>query len=806
MNLDYSLSDLAKISHGTLLTEKDIVFHSVFIDSRNYFDANTSVFFAIKGKHNDGHDYLVELYEKGLRNFVVNRSSHNHLLSKLRLGKKKKKLDFSDARIIVVEDTLIAFQALAAHHRKRYNIPVIAITGSNGKTIVKEWLYHFLRGKYNTVRSPKSYNSQVGVPLSVLQLNAKHTLAIFEAGISHKGEMEKLERIIAPTHGILTNIGESHLENFKDAVELKKEKCKLFAHCKYLSFEEKEHDKSFSFLRSEIAGKTTKVVLSYKGEELVFVLPFVDQASINNAITCILFLLEFGMDSSELIEKAKTLFPIAFRLESRRGKNNSVIIDDFYNSDLGSLRIALDFLDRNDAKKKKCLILSDFKSDGINANELYREIALIVNARKLDSFIGIGSQMIKHRHFFDSGYFYENTKQYLSNIEEMPESVVLVKGTHEFQFEQISSFLEEKTHETILKVNLKALVENINTYRSFLKPSVMLLAMVKAFGYGAGIREIVLALQHAKVNYLGVAYTDEGIQVREEGVELPIIVMNAERGSFEDIVKNNLEPVIFSLSQLDDFIKKLIGLGVKNYPIHIKLDTGMNRLGFKPTQIEELVAAILSQPEVRVKSIFTHLAASDDAREDEFTQGQILQFEQVANIIEDELGYNCLKHVLNSAGIERFKEAQFDMVRLGLGMYGVSDELSLKVVGSLTTVVAQIKDVQKGESISYGRSQFAEKDMKIAVLPIGYADGFCRNLSNGKGHVLIQNRLVPTVGRVCMDMVMVDVTNLEVKEGDLVEIFGEKRKIKNLAKEMQTIPYEVMTSVSQRVVRVYIED
>lgn len=793
MNLDYTLSSLKNITNGRLEGNPQIEIRSIFIDSRNYFNPENSLFIAIKGLYNDGHDYLQELYDKGLRNFIVSESHH-------------KTPALEEANFLVVNDTLEALQLVAKHHRGKFNIPVIAITGSNGKTIVKEWLYHFLREHYNIVRSPKSYNSQVGVPLSLLQIDSEHSLAIFEAGISEVGEMEKLEAMIRPTVGILTNLRDAHIDNFKGKDELKSEKYKLFQNCDYVSFEEDRLKVQFEFVSEARAKLTTELTCKYRDEQFQYSIPFVDEASVKNSLTCFAFLLEFGIGLDEIIEKSKTLFPIAFRLESRKGKNNSIIIDDFYNSDIRSLEIALDYLERTDGTKKRHVVLSDIKSDSINVKDLYARVAGIINTRELASFIGVGPQLLRHRHLFNDGYFYENTEQYVSDVEEFHDAVILLKGSHEFKFEKISEILEERSHQTVLKINLRSLSDNIKKYKALLSPNTKMLAMVKAFGYGAGARELAFALQHGNVDYLGVAYTDEGVSLKKEGINLPILVMNPEGESYHDLIKNKLEPSIYSFNQLDAFIKKLIGLGIKDYPIHIKLDTGMNRLGFYPKDADSIVAAIKSQPEVRVKSVFTHLAASDDPKHDDFTLAQLKMFEQCASNMENKLGYQLIKHALNSTGIERFRENQMDMVRLGLGMYGVSGINNIETVGSLVTTVTQVKMVTKGGSVGYGRSEFVDNDKEIAIIPIGYADGFSWSMSNGRGHVFIKETLAPVVGRVCMDMTMIDVTRLNVKEGDSVEIFGKNRSIVDLAKEMNTIPYEVMTSISHRVVRIYVEE
>jgi len=806
MNLNYTIKEIASITQGTVRGDSKVIVNSLFIDSRNHFNENNSLFIAINGQFNDGHEYLIELYQKGLRNFIIERTAREKLINKVRFFKKNKNLQFSEANIIVVENAVVALQKIAAHHRRKFDIPVVGITGSNGKTIVKEWLYHILRSQFNIVRSPKSYNSQVGVPLSILQMNKHHTLAIFEAGISLPGEMIALEEMIAPTIGLLTNIGTAHLGNFESKISLINEKKILFKNCEYTYIDDKD---KFADLHIKKKGAHSKIMASWNGLSINYQIPFFDQAAIQNSLSCIAFLLKFGIEINFITSKTISLPQIAFRLETRKGKDGNILILDNYNADIASLRIVLDYLDRHDKSKKRSLILSDIKQDRTKSIDLYHEIAELVNQRNIDNFIGIGNEIMINRSLFNKGYFYESTDQYIKDLEinKVKDTVILIKGSSEFRFEEIGQLLEAKTHETVLEIDLNAISHNIKTYKSLLNSATKLLVMVKAFGYGAGSKEIGQVLQHNKVDYLGVAYTDEGLDLRNEGVDLPILVMNAERSSFNDIIKNELEPSIFSFEQLDSFIRKLIDLGKKNYPIHLKLDTGMNRLGFIEEEIDNIISIIMSQPEVRVKSIFSHLAASDKSKHNDFTNQQIKLFEAWANKLEKALGYSVQKHILNSAGIENFPEHQFDMVRLGIGVYGNSSSLkNLEPVGRLKTIITQIKNTPKGSSIGYSRSDFAEEDLTIAIIPVGYADGFSRSLSNGKGHVLVNGKLAPVIGNVCMDMTLINVTEIQCKEGDEVIIFGPERPIENLAKEMSTISYEVMTAISERVVRVYLED
>ncbi len=791
MMLHYDIATLATITNAKIINAKDITVNQVFIDSRNFFGEADRMFIAIKGPSNDGHNYISSLANEGCKSFLINKK-FAHLIPDESVG-------------LLVEDTLVAMQQIAKHHRQKFNYPLIAITGSNGKTIVKEWLYHFLKNKFNIVRSPKSYNSQIGVSLSLLQLTKSHTLGIIEAGISMPNEMSNLQEMIKPEYGVLTHIGTAHSENFRDIESIEREKNILFKDSKwYYSF--KNNDQHIVDI-NKLEGQTE---INLKWNENIFKvsIPFTDDASIKNAITTICFLLKMGI-STELIQaESPHLPPIALRLEARKGRDQNIIINDSYSNDIDSLTIALNFLAKSKERAKKILILSDIQQDKHTSKDLYQMVSELIESRHIDKFYGIGPDLLRQRHLFKQGIFFETVDQFLQYLPEVviEDTMILLKGARKFEFEKLGKVFEYKSHETKLTIDLAALRSNVKVYQNLLNPNTKLLCMVKAFGYGSGSKEIGKVLEQCQVDYLGVAYADEGEDLREENIKLPIMVMNPEEGSFDKIINNKLEPSIYSFNQLDQFIRSLIDLGIKSYPIHLKIDTGMKRLGFLVEEMEELISTISSQPEVRVKSIFSHLAAADDEREDQFTNKQIQIFQYVCHQIETGLGYNCTKHILNSSGIERFQHAQMDMVRLGMGMYGLSKQMkSLQTVGSLTSVISQIKKVKKGESVGYNRSQFALDDMSIGVIPIGYADGFSRSLSNGKGHILINGKLAPVFGKVCMDMTMIDLTGVVAKEGDEVEIFGHNRPLIDLANEMDTITYEVMTSISQRVVRLYVE-
>lgn len=796
MNLNYNISTIINAIDGNCNSKSKQLIQTIFIDSRSYFDPETSLFFALEGKQHDGHNYIDELYQKGLRYFVVNTTFNNK--------------ELKDAVFIVVDNTLEALQQLALFHRKQFDIPTIAITGSNGKTIIKEWLYHYLRNDYNIVRSPKSYNSQVGVPLSLFEIKKEHTLAIFEAGISKPGEMEKLEKLILPNYGILSNIGTSHLENFESIEQLKQEKEKLFQSVKWYHSYETNHKKDKSILvdNVKITNHTTNFTIEYEYKKYEFSIPYTDKASLENSITCICFLIKFGIDIPHLIEQSKTLPSIAFRLESQKGINNNIIIRDNYNSNLTALTIALDYLERF-KNQDKLVILTDLLQDKIQSDNLYQQVATLINQRNLSNFIGIGPNLMQYKAQFKKGKFYKNVTDFISDyqLNSIKNTSILIKGTYLFELDKINSNLVQKTHQTTLEINLSALSNNIKHFRKKIKPDTLLMGMVKAFGYGTGSKEIGTVLQHAKIDYLGVAYTDEGVDLRNQKITIPIVVMNMEDYSFEDIIKYQLEPSIYSLEQLERFVKFLIDKKIKSYPIHLKIDTGMYRLGFLDNDIQLLIDTIINQPEIYVKGIFSHLAASDDLEEKEFTLEQIKLFDQLSNQIETSIGYKTIKHILNSSGIENYSNYQFQMVRLGVGMYGISNKEKLEIVSTLKTKISQIKLVKAGSSIGYGRSKFVKEDTLIGIIPIGYADGFKRSLSNGIGNVWVKGRLVPVIGRVSMDMTMIDLSSLiDVKIGDEVEIFGKNRAIEDLAKELDTIPYEILTSVSNRVVRTYVEE
>ncbi len=830
----YFAKDIARILNGTLqgTGNPDAVIRHLLIDSRSLASAETSLFFALKGERHDGHKFIADAYKKRVRNFVV-----SELPSPVEA--------FPDANFILVKDTLTALQQICVNHRKKFNIPVLGITGSNGKTIVKEWLYQLMQEDKNVVRSPKSYNSQVGVPLSVWLMSEENNLAIFEAGISRPDEMEKLEPIISPSVGLITNIGQAHDENFLNSKQKIREKLKLFIHASALIFNRDNLELNdeivgnsvmkklnlFTWSRKSKAnlqigkvtkeGNETELQGIYNNEFIRIRIPFIDEASIENAIHCWAVMLFLGYPNKAIADRMPRLSPVAMRLELKEGINNCSIINDSYNSDLGSLAIALDFLNQQKQHPKRTLVLSDILQSGKNENELYMEVANLVKEKGVSRIIGIGEAISRQeKQFSGEKSFFKTTDDFLShyNANLFNNETVLLKGARAFGFERISLVLQQKAHETVLEINFNALVHNLNYYRSKLAPGTKIMAMVKAFSYGSGGFEIANILQYHHVDYLAVAYPDEGIELRKAGITLPIMVMNPEEPSYDAMIKHDLEPEIFSfrvLKLFEDAVKRGLtpalskGEGAK-YPIHVKLDTGMHRLGFEEKEVNELAVRIGNSKFLEVRSVFSHLAGSDEQVHDGFTRSQIKKFGEMSEVICSRFSYPIYRHILNSAGIVRFPGAQFEMVRLGIGLYGIgvneSEQPHLKNVSTLKTTISQIKNISAKESIGYSRKFIAQKDMRIATVPIGYADGLSRRLSNGKGKMIIKGAKAPIVGNVCMDMCMLDVSAIQCAEGDEVIVFGEPYSIDLLAKDMDTISYEVFTGISRRVKRVYFHE
>ena len=807
-----SIPNIEKILQAKRFGDSNGTIDTISIDSRSLQNNEKTLFFALVGPNNDAHIYISNLIEKGVQCFVV-----THIPEEVS----------NKATFLVVENTLEALQRYAAHHRSLFTFPVFGLTGSNGKTIVKEWLNFLLNPDFNIIRSPKSYNSQVGVPLSVISINDKHNLGIFEAGISKMNEMEKLENIIRPTIGIITNIGSAHDEGFEDLEKKIKEKLRLFKHSKLIIYQKNKvidafiesKIKAFSWSfsdetadvfisKKEIEDKTILQV-RYGKDHFEVQIPFQDEASVENAATCLMVLLSFKYDIKTIQNRMQWLYPVEMRLKVKNGINKTTLIDDSYSSDFQSLKIALDFLESQKQYKNKTVILSDIFQSGLSNEELYTKVAQLIKNNKINRVIGIGETISAFKHKFTNCVTFKNTADFFLNFNYLNfvNETILIKGARHFQFEEIVAALEEKTHETVLEINLNSISHNLSFFKSKLKSTTKMMVMVKAFGYGSGGFEIAKLLEHHKVDYLGVAFADEGISLKNAGIILPIMVLNPETTSFSSIIQHHLEPEIYSLKGLNAFLEIAEKRKLKHFPIHIKLDTGMHRLGFEEENLDELIAVLKDNKFVTVKSILSHMATSDDLEHQEFANSQINLFEKLSTKLMSELEIKPIRHILNTSGISNFPQAQYDMVRLGIGLYGVSNDVVeqkyLQNVGTLKSVISQIRTIQAGESVGYGRRFVAKKTTKIATIPIGYADGISRHWGIGVGFVTINNQKATIVGSICMDMLMVDSTEINCKEGDTVIIFGESPTVTFMANQLQTIPYEILTSISQRVKRVF---
>ena len=854
--MKYSLAQIQTIINGTFLLNENpaAVIEHLLLDSRKLLFPSSSIFFSLSGPRRNGNAFIKELYSKGIVNFVVSEKMEGEEI-KLYQG----------ANIIRVNNVQQALHLLAAHHRAQFNIPVIGITGSNGKTIVKEWLFQLLQDDYNIVRSPKSYNSQIGVPLSVWQMNETHTLAIFEAGISQPGEMQQLEKVIQPTIGLFTNIGEAHSEGFINTRQKVNEKLELFKHCSLLVYnaDNKDINAGVNELADNAGGKdelkcfawgskgnaalqiisiekkqgqtiiTANCQLSAVNYQSVAVnlspstfnpppspqqqitIPFTDDASVQNAITCWCVLLNLGKGAATISKRMLQLRAVEMRLELKQGINNCSVINDSYSADINSLAIALDFLVQQQQHPNRTLILSDILQSGKTGVELYKEVAAILQQKNISRFIGIGPEIFTCRDAFKNipqTIFFSSIAEFLQQFYSLHfyNETILLKGARVFEFEQISHLLEEKLHQTVLEINLNAVTHNLKAYQQLLQPGVKLMAMVKAFSYGSGGFEIANLLQFHKVDWLAVAYADEGVELRRAGISLPILVLNPEGATFDVMVQYNLEPELYSFAILAAFQKYLQQSGINNYPVHIKLDTGMHRLGFEAKDLLPLSNLLKATSVYKVQSVFSHLAGSDAAEFDAFTKQQGDQFLQGCEILQQSLGYPFTRHIANTSSIHRHPHLQLDMVRLGIGLYGVDGHAAvqekLKNVSTLKTTISQIKQVAAGESVGYSRKGIITIDSVIATVRIGYADGYPRILSNGAGKMWVNGNLVPVIGNICMDMTMLDITGTSIQEGDEVIVFGEQLPVSQLAKWAHTIPYEILTGISQRVKRVYYEE
>ncbi|WP_346236422.1 bifunctional UDP-N-acetylmuramoyl-tripeptide:D-alanyl-D-alanine ligase/alanine racemase [Niabella insulamsoli] len=819
----YTLKHIAALLH--LSNEKlpdDVVIKTLLTDSRKLLHPASSLFFALSGPRRNGHLFIAELYKSGLRHFVVSEEIDEQL--------------FPDAVFLKVKDVLAALQQLAAAHRSQFHIDIIGITGSNGKTTVKEWLYELLRPDENIARSPKSYNSQIGVPLSVWELEPAHSLAIFEAGISLPGEMQWLEAIIQPTIGILTNIGAAHAEGFNSDREKLQEKLSLFRRSEVLIAHVDDplikeavgqlpiktflwgHDEAcaLQIVSTERQSDFTMVNFVYQNKRHSLKIPFIDQGSVENVMSCCAAALYRKMEVATLAHRVLSLQPVDMRLVFKKGINNCIVINDSYNADTDSLSIALHFLQQQARNTKKTVIISDFLQSGDAGEKLYQNILDQLQKHKISQLIGIGPQMsafmpglLQSGHSPVKASFYLTTSAFMEHFHsfDFKDEAILIKGARPFRFENIAALLEQKVHQTVLEINLNAIAANFKSFQQMLQPATRIMVMVKAFAYGSGGTEVASLLQYHKADYLGVAYADEGVEIRKAGVSTPIMVLNPEASAFEAITEFLLEPDLFSFEQLQAFEDHVRKAGLKDYPVHIEIETGMNRLGFDPADMELLAQKLKNNTWLRVQSVFSHLAASEDEVEDAFTLNQHQMLVKAADQLAAALDYHFLRHIANSSAIARFPALQMDMVRLGIGLYGIgSGDIAgrLQPALRLKSTIAQLKQVKKGATVSYNRRGVAQRDSLIATVRIGYADGYSRRLGNGIGYMLVKGQKAPVIGTVCMDMVMIDVTAIEdVHTGDEVVVFGDGLPLTELAKSIDTIPYEVMTGISQRVKRVY---
>ena len=791
-------------------------------DSRRGGGGAETLFFAIDGLHHDGHRFIPELYARGVRQFVVEKPIDHPL---------------PEANTLQVEHGIAALQALAAAHRQQFSVPVIGLTGSNGKTIVKEWLYQLLSPQQAVAMSPKSYNSQIGVPLSVWGLNERHRLGIFEAGISRPGEMARVARVIRPTVGIFTNIGPAHDEGFASRTQKIQEKAQLFAEAEKIIYRhdadpvrmvltemypDRQHltwslgDAPAAAYRvqTELQGKHThlRVQEARANRDYSFELPFHDEASLENVLHCIVYMLDAGYEPAVIREGLRHLQHVAMRLELKQGINYCHLVDDSYSHDMASFGMALDFLDQQVQHHRKTVIVSDLLQTGQPEDELYREVREQLEVHQIDRLVGIGPRMTDATATFSDAPFtyeaYSSTEQFLREVSlaSFSHESILVKGARAFAFEKIVQRLQQKIHGTVLEINLDAVMDNLNYYRSKLLPGVRVLGVVKAFSYGGSAFEVANLLQYHQIDYLMVAYVDEGITLRERGIRLPIIVLNPSPDSFGKMADYRLEPELYSFRLLQSFIDEMPYLP-QVPPVHLKLDTGMHRLGFVEGEWNQLVTVLQQHPTLRVASIFSHMVASDHVEHDAFTHQQVAAFDRGCRRLVDALGYTPIRHVANTVGMLRFPDYQYDMVRLGGGLYGVdtwgADPHALRPVARLRTVVSQVKQLRAGDTVGYSRQGVIERPTETATIAIGYADGFDCRFGNGRARVKIHGHWVPTVGRVCMDMTMVDVTGLGVEEGDEVVVFEDQASLWQLAKPLESIPYELLTKVGERVKRVY---
>ena len=807
--MTYSIEKVTTLIGARRFGERETTVGWLLTDSRSLCFPEQTLFFALRTQHGDGHRYIADLYRRGVRSFVVEQLPEDY-------GNA-----FPDACFLRVKSSLAALQRLAERHRDEFSIPVVGITGSNGKTWVKEWLYQMMLSVGGLVtRSPRSYNSQIGVPLSVWLLNERSSIGVFEAGISEPGEMERLHDIIQPTIGVFTSLGAAHQEHFRSLEEKCMEKLQLFHGAKAIIYPSDDDIVSRCIRRSAFSGEkigwsrqnpnapfyveslTPDISYVYKGTRGSYTLPFTDEASIENSITCAATALYLGLTPEQVAEAMTRLEPIAMRMEVKQGQRGLTLINDSYNNDINSLDIALDFLKRRAESSASTLILSDIFQSGTSAETLYRQVAELLERRGVDRFVGIGPELAAQAAVISTKekWFFPDTDSFLrsSVMRSLHDSVVLIKGARSFGFERISEQLELKVHETILEVNLPAIVDNLNHFRAAMKPDTRLVCMIKADAYGAGAIEIARTLQEHRVDYLAVAVADEGVALRKAGITSNIMVMNPEMSSFKTLFDYGLEPEVYSFRLLDALIHAARKEGIAGWLVHIKLDTGMHRLGFNISEIDRLIDVLQHQQALMVRSVFSHFVGSDSADFDDFSARQFEIFDQGSRQLQAAFPHKILRHIDNSAGIEHFPDRQLDMCRLGIGLY--------RGATALKTTILQLRNVRSGDSVGYSRRTILDRDSVIAAIPIGYADGLDRHLGNRHGYCIVNGQKAPYVGNICMDVAMVDVTGIPCHEGDVVEIFGPQLPPEVIAEQLDTIDYEVMTSVSNRVKRIYYQE
>ena len=827
--MQYTVEQIAKIIKAEFVAgTSNSTVSRLLTDSRSLGFPEETLFFAIKTKHGDGHGYISSLHDRGVRNFVVEQKEISAV--------------YPDSNFIIVGDSINALQQLAAHHRSLFNIPVVGITGSDGKTIVKEWLYQLTADDYKVTRSPRSYNSQIGVPLSVWKLDEESSLGIFEAGISQPKEMERLQSIIRPTIGIITNISGAHQENFSTIQEKCVEKLQLFKECdiviynadnatinncvadsqlaaREIAWSQTDPEKPLYIYSIEKDDTGTTIRYRYLTIEHSYRIPFLDEASIEDSISCLAAALYLMVPADTIAKRMATLEPVAMRLEVKEGKNNCMLINDSYNADIASLDIALDFMERRcDTLPglRRTLILSDIKQSGESLPALYHTVAQYATEHKIEKFIGIGEEISSEEHSLAKmpceTYFFPNTESFLQSgtFRSLSNEAILIKGSRSFRFEEITEAMEKKVHQTILEVNLSALRENLNSYRNNLHRDTKTICMVKASAYGAGAMEVARTLQDCHVDYLAVAVADEGAELRRAGITTGIIVMNPEPGSLRTLFEHKLEPEVYSFSMLQTLIQAATREGITDYPVHIKIDTGMHRLGFLPEEVPLLVEKLKQQNALTPRSVFSHFVGSDSPIFDEFSKTQIERFTRASEELQAAFKHKILRHIDNSAGAERFTNVQYEAVRLGIGLYGVSpmgeEASTLRPISTLKTIILQIHEIPATETVGYSRRGKLTRTSRIAALPIGYADGLNRKLGNGRGYCIVNGKKAPYIGNICMDVCMIDVTDIDCQEGDSVEIFGNNLPVYRVAEWLETIPYEILTAVSTRIKRIYFTD